>query len=308
MASNSEGPTYEHQPGSGKLLHLDGAWSYPGEKTRTTVTHPACEVGMVLQGEERILFEDGHEGVFRRGDVWLCNSWEVHAWQVSDCGVRTVVPHFLPEFLGEADVGCGPWQTLFAASPGSRPRVQDDRTREHFCAIGEDLSRESLLKRPSWTHLVRLEVLHLLTELARDWQPPPTIDGRAERGPRVELPELPARLMPAFVLVRSTHPHKVSVSQAAKACAMSRSRFEAEFRRAAGVSLGQFCLQMRLKAAAHLLASSDLTVKEVAVRTGFWDDSHLHRFFLREYGQTPSHYRASHVKRHLRRDNRPTEA
>ncbi len=224
---------------------------------------------MVLQGEERILFEDGHEGVFRRGDVWLCNSWEVHAWQVSDCGVRTVVPHFLPEFLGEADVGCGPWQTLFAASPGSRPRVQDDRTREHFCAIGEDLSRESLLKRPSWTHLVRLEVLHLLTELARDWQPPPTIDGRAERGPRVELPELPARLMPAFVLVRSTHPHRVSVSQAAKACAMSRSRFEAEFRRAAGVSLGQFCLQMRLKAAAHLLASSDLTVKEVAVRTGF---------------------------------------
>ena len=114
--------------------------------------------------------------------------------------------------------------------------------------------------------------------------------------------------MPAFVLVRSTHPHKVSVSQAAKACAMSRSRFEAEFRQAAGVSLGQFCLQMRLKAAAHLLASSDLTVKEVAVRTGFWDDSHLHRFFLREHGQTPSRYRASHLKRRLHRDNMPTEA
>ncbi len=229
--------------------------------------------------------------VLRRGDVWLCNTWEVHAWQVSDCGVRTAVPHFLPEFLGEAEVGGRPWQTLFAASPGSRPRVQDDRTRDHFCAIGEDLSRESLLKRPSWTHLVRLEVLHLLTELARDWEPPATMDGRAERGPRVEPPDLPARLMPALVLVRSAHPDKVSVSQAAKACAMSRSRFEAEFRQAAGVSFGQFCLQMRLKAAARLLTSSDLTVKEVAARTGFWDDSHLHRAFLREYGQTPTDYR-----------------
>ncbi len=72
---------------------------------------------------------------------------------------------------------------------------------------------------------------------------------------------------------------------------MSRSRFEAEFRQAAGVSFGQFCLQMRLKAAARLLTSSDLTVKEVAARTGFWDDSHLHRAFLREYGQTPTDYR-----------------
>ncbi|MCJ7750271.1 MAG: AraC family transcriptional regulator [Armatimonadetes bacterium] len=308
MASNSEAPTYEHQPGSGKLLHLDGAWSFPRAKAKTTVTHPACEVGMVLHGEESILFEDGHEAVFRRGEVWLCNAWEVHGWAVADCGVRTVVPHFLPEFLGEADVGCGPWQTLFAAPASRRPYVRDERTRLRFCAIGEDLSRESLLKRPSWTHLVRLQVLYLLTELARDWEPQPIMDGRAERGPRVELPELPARLLPAFVFVRSAHPHKVSVSQAAKACAMSRSRFEAEFRQAAGVPFGRFCLQMRLKAAARLLASSDLTVKEVAATTGFWDDSHLHRFFLREYGQTPSDYRASHLKRHLDRDNIPTEA
>lgn len=307
MHMPSESPTYEHTPGKGRLLWFDGAWSCPGARARTTVFHPACEVGVILDGEESILFENGYEAVLRRGDVWLCNAWEVHAWQVSDCGVRTAVPHFLPEFLGEADVGCGPWQTLFSTPASLRPYVRDERTRLHFCAIGEDLSRESLLKRPSWTHLVRLEVLHLLTELVRDWEPPPIIDGRAERDPRVELPELPARLMPALVLVRSAHPHKVSVSQAAKACAMSRSRFEAEFRQAAGVSLGQFCLQMRLKAAAHLLTSSDLTVKEVAARTGFWDDSHLHRFFLREHGQTPSEYRASHLKRHLHGNNTPTE-
>jgi AraC-like DNA-binding protein len=304
----SELPAYEHAPGKGRLLWFDGAWSCPGARARTTVFHPACEVGVILDGEESIIFEGGYEMVLRRGDVWLCNAWEVHAWQVSDCGVRTAVPHFLPEFLGEAEVGCGPWQTLFAASPGSRPRVHDDRTRDHFCAVGEDLSRESLLKRPSWTHLVRLEVLHLLTELARDWEPPATVaDGPAERSPRVELPELPPRLMPALVLVRSAHPHKVSVSQAAKACAMSRSRFEAEFRQAAGVSFGQLCLQMRLKAAARLLTSSDLTVKEVAARTGFWDDSHLHRFFLKEHGQTPSEYRTSHLKRHPQAADTPTE-
>lgn len=291
MISPSESPAYEHAPGSGRLLWLDGAWSCPGARDRTTVFHPACEVGILLDGEESILYEGGYEAVLRRGDVWLCAAWEVHGWQVADCGVRTVVPHFLPEFLGEVDVGVGPWQTLFAVPPESRPRVPDGQMRKHMCAIGEELSSESLLKRPSWAHVVRLEVLHILTDLARDWEPHDITHSKELEGLRVQMPELPDRLMPAFVLVRSTHPHKVTVRQAAAACAMSSSRFQAEFTEAAEMSFGRFCLRMRLGAAVHLLASSDLTVKEVAAQAGFWDDSHLHRAFVKEYGQTPTEYR-----------------
>jgi transcriptional regulator GlxA family with amidase domain len=43
--------------------------------------------------------------------------------------------------------------------------------------------------------------------------------------------------------------------------------------------------------AAHLLAASSLSVKEVAVKSGFWDDSHFHRHFHREYNQSPTEYR-----------------
>lgn len=293
MRTTSVGAAYEHVPSRGELLWLDGAWSCPGARPRQTVFHPACEVGIILNGAESILYEGGHEVMLRRGDVWLCNAWEVHGWEVPEEGVRTVVPHFLPEFLGDADIGIGPWQVLFAAPPELRPRVRDGQVRDHMCAIGEDLSRESSLKRPSWAHLVRLEILHILTELAREWEPGDLAEGEAAQDERVQVPKLPDRLMPALVLVRSAHPHRVSVSQAAAACAMSASRFQAEFAQAAGRPFGRFCLEMRLQAARHLLASSQLTVKEVARQTGFWDDCHLHRAFLREYQLTPAHYRAS---------------
>ncbi len=292
MHMSLESPAYEHAPGKGRLLWLDGAWSCSGARPRATVFHPAYEVGIILSGEEHIFFDSGLELTLQRGDVWLCNAWEVHGWAVAECGVRSVVPHFLAQFLGEADIGIGPWQRLFAAPPELRPYARDRETREHFVAIGEDLSRESWRKRPSWEHLVRLAVLHVLTELAREWEPPAATDERAARG--VQLPHLPERLMPALVLAQGPPTRKVSVTEAAEACSLSRSRFQAEFRRAAGISFGHFCVRMRLRTAEHLLASSDLSVREVAARTGFHDDSHLHRFFLREYGQTPGDYRASH--------------
>jgi len=305
MHMSTDAPAYEHAPGKGRLLWLDGAWSCAAARPRQTVYHPAYEVGIVLSGEEHIYFDSGLELTLRRGDVWLCNAWEVHGWEVAECGVRTVVPHFLAEFLGEATVGTGPWQRLFAVSPELRPSARDQETREHFVAIGEDLARESWRKRPSWEQLVRLEVLHVLTELARDWAPPAATDERAARG--AQLPHLPRRLMPALVLAQSPGTHRVTVADAARACSLSKSRFQAEFLRAAGTSFGRFCLQLRLRAAAHLLRTSALTVREVAARTGFVDDSHLHRFFLREHGQTPNEYRLSHSNQQTHEDSTVTE-
>ena len=73
---------------------------------------------------------------------------------------------------------------------------------------------------------------------------------------------------------------------------MSPSHFQATFRRITGLSFGRYCLQARLSGAADLLANSDLPVTEVARRTGYCDDSHLHRHFRRHFGATPRAYRA----------------
>ncbi len=81
------------------------------------------------------------------------------------------------------------------------------------------------------------------------------------------------------------------MDRAAAACNLSTSRFSVLFRRAMGVSYGQFSLRARLAQAAQRLAQGDATVEDVAGQLGFVDGSHLHRVFVKHFGATPAEYR-----------------
>ncbi len=58
-----------------------------------------------------------------------------------------------------------------------------------------------------------------------------------------------------------------------------------------GVTFGRFALRARLAFAAHRLLSTDLSVEAIAAEANFTDASHLHRHFVKHYGQTPRAYR-----------------
>lgn len=52
---------------------------------------------------------------------------------------------------------------------------------------------------------------------------------------------------------------------------------------------------LRVRKAADLLANTFLSVKEVMCEAGLTNQSHFVRVFKREYGLTPTRYRASRV-------------
>lgn len=66
------------------------------------------------------------------------------------------------------------------------------------------------------------------------------------------------------------------------------------FLRELGVPPGRFVRRARCEAAAHLLATSDLTIEVIAGRCGFGTDETLRQAFQRSYGVSPSHYRLTH--------------
>lgn len=65
------------------------------------------------------------------------------------------------------------------------------------------------------------------------------------------------------------------------------------FRRVHGVSVGQYVRQRRITVAMRLLRGSDMTIAEIALQTGFSDQSHLTNTFRRLIGTTPRLYRDS---------------
>ncbi len=249
--------------------------------------HRGAEVGLVLEGEQSIQF-----GKFtmqcRPGDVWLCAPWEPHGWEVPDSGVRNFVLIFRPDFLGEETVGGLPWLALFALPPSMRPRLAHPAAWDRVLRIARQMDDESNAQRWGWQDMMRLQALELLAELMRNWADPAAdpMAGSARRS-NAEV----SRVLPAVALAHSVAGRRVSVAEAAEACALSASRFQHTFRASMGISFGRFCRRNRLALAAHLLLKTDLSLQNIAEETGFCDPSHLHRSFVATYGVSPGGFR-----------------
>jgi AraC-like DNA-binding protein len=75
----------------------------------------------------------------------------------------------------------------------------------------------------------------------------------------------------------------------AKESGLSRYQLIRAFARELGLTPHAYILQRRIALAQRLIrCGSDLA--EVAVRAGFYDQSHLTRWFVRQFGVTPSRY------------------
>jgi AraC family transcriptional regulator len=72
---------------------------------------------------------------------------------------------------------------------------------------------------------------------------------------------------------------------------MSVFHFAREFKRSTGTTPHQYLIKLRVERAKALLATPDLPLIEVGLRSGFSHQSHFTRLFRRETGTTPSSYR-----------------
>ncbi|MFB3881082.1 MAG: helix-turn-helix transcriptional regulator [Armatimonadota bacterium] len=259
--------------------------------------HQEFEFGVVLAGEQERrsgLFTEGVHAsgagtdALKPGDVWLSAMWEPHWWRVTQPGTTEVFVQFRPEFLGNERVGDHSWFEMFAASPRERPKARSPALRDTVLSLAGLLADEARRLPRNWDQAVRLDLLRILLELGRNWQP-----GRPGRG-AVRSTDL-HRIIPALAEVNERVPRRVSLGDAAALCGMSRALFCSIFRDSTGVTFAQFVLRARLAwVSSHLLSDED-TVASIAARAGFADESHLHRTFVKHYGCTPAQFRLDNL-------------
>jgi AraC family transcriptional regulator len=84
------------------------------------------------------------------------------------------------------------------------------------------------------------------------------------------------------------HLHQdLKLDELAAIAQLSPYHFLRLFKQSMGITPHQYILQRRLNQAKHLLQQSELSIVEIAARTGFSDQSHLTRSFKRMMGMTP---------------------
>lgn len=109
-----------------------------------------------------------------------------------------------------------------------------------------------------------------------------------------------ARLMswaPVLESMMADYELPLSTEALARKMGFSESQFRRHFRKKFGMSPRTYLTKVRLTAACHLLVTTELPLSDVAIRTGFYDQSHFSNQFSKCYGLSPSKYRARHIRR-----------
>jgi AraC-like DNA-binding protein len=159
----------------------------------------------------------------------------------------------------------------------SDPRITDRRLAARFLEVHQAMQDEA------WT----LERETLLAEL---------LHGLADRS-LLSDDELAARRAartdPAFLraceFLSDNLARNVTLDELASAAGVTRFRVVRVFTAALGMPPHRFQIAQRVKLARRLLEGG-AGIGETAARTGFFDQSHLHRHFRRSLGTTPREY------------------
>ena len=138
-------------------------------------------------------------------------------------------------------------------------------------------------KKPGNEYMLSRLVEMLLVEAMR-W----TTAGNAPPGLLRGLGD--ERLAMALKQIHARIDHTWTVSELAKAAALSRSTFFDRFTRTVGVPPMEYVLAWRMEIAKDLLRRDGLSVTEVAERVGYGSTSTFSVAFSRHVGEPPSRY------------------
>ena len=83
----------------------------------------------------------------------------------------------------------------------------------------------------------------------------------------------------------------LSLAVLAEIAGMNLFYFSRLFKQSTGLSPHRYVLEQRIRRSQHFLRTSDMTILEASVRTGFSDQGHFTKVFRRVVGVTPTDYR-----------------
>jgi AraC-like DNA-binding protein len=99
------------------------------------------------------------------------------------------------------------------------------------------------------------------------------------------------RLAPAIRYLEERFREHIQLSELAAFCGLSSTHVHRLFQRLLRMSPNEYLLALRLQEARRLLVTTDETLSDIALSTGFFDQSHFTKRFRKVTGMTPTQFR-----------------
>ncbi|WP_457443411.1 AraC family ligand binding domain-containing protein [Roseateles sp. P5_E4] len=224
-------------------------------------THDEFGIGLIERGAQK---SASGRGVVEAGagDLITVNPGEVHDGTPFDASGRCWRMLYVdPARLLDAAADIAPGSSFEFKAPVIRDALMTARFRALFNAVTTD------------------DALHSDAELL-------TLTARLLKPSSVERPAVSAGVTAARERIDDDPAAELTLSGLATDAAMSRYQFLRAFTRLTGLPPHAYLLQRRVQRARRLVRQG-LSLAEVAAASGFADQSHMTRCFVRNFGLTP---------------------
>ncbi len=102
-----------------------------------------------------------------------------------------------------------------------------------------------------------------------------------------------AAIQRAISHVEKNYARRMPLEEIARVAHMAPNHFGRVFRSATRLSPMEYAQRVRVRAAQNLLATTELSATEIALRCGFYDSAHFSRTFSKLAGKSPRRFRQS---------------
>jgi len=206
------------------------------------------------------------------GDVITVNPGEVHdGMPVGDAGrswrMLYIDPSLVADIIRDASEGKA------AEGEFSHPVLSDGRAARRFRGLFSLLTRE----REDFVPGTEERLFALIASMMHPPEPAGASDG------------IPGAIALARSRIDDDPAMPLTLSDLAQTCGLSRFQVPRGFTRATGLTPHAYHVQRRIQLARRLIAGG-IPLAEAALGSGFADQSHMTRVFVRSYGVSPRAY------------------
>lgn len=253
--------------------------------------HPDLEIVLTLKGHA-IHYIDGRPLTAHPGSVFVVNPESIHK-VLSDTAAYlpgetvAIVLHIAPEFLQKAIPSIH--DLYFVNDSHSVDDAALSGLLLSLAPYADGGTRHLPSKNYEYLHIVSL-IYDILYRLSTK-----RLKAKEEVLPVNSAKNL-ERLRGIIQYVEQHYHEKLTQEAVAKRFYFTREYFARFFRKNTGITFTDYLTHVRATAARELLVSTDRTVLDIALDTGFSDARGLIRVFKRIYGTTPLQYRKMQCK------------
>lgn len=240
--------------------------------------HEFFEMAFVVAGEG-VHVLNGTAYPLTRGSLFLLTPADFHALELEPGGTLELFNAIFSEAMIEEDVG----RLLFQGLSDHHLLLSEDQASAVEAEFRR-LKAETEDQRPGHQRVIHSTLQRLLVEIARS--------APAKSGANGKPPAQPQTFHKVLIYLHHHYREPVTLQAVAEQAALSPNYFSQCFRVATGETYQRYLQSLRLRFAKSLLAASPLPVTDVCYASGFQTLSHFERAFKREFGRSPTAWRA----------------